>query len=120
MFRITSHIDDDLVVKVEGCLAGPCVPALDACWHEAIVAGLGLRVDLTDVCHVDHDGRALMARMYHAGTRFVARGCAMRELVREIADPGPHARPPRVGLDPGPHARPPRVGPDPAADRERS
>jgi hypothetical protein len=87
MFRITSHIDHDLVVKVEGCLTGPCVPALDACWHEATLAGLGLRVDLTDVCHVDHDGRVLMARMHDAGARFVARGCAMRELVREIAEP---------------------------------
>ena len=86
MFRITSHIEDELVVKVEGCLAGACVAALATYWRDATLTGLGVRLDLTDVCHIDRDGRVLMARMHDAGVHFVARGCAMRELVREIAD----------------------------------
>jgi hypothetical protein len=88
MFRITSHIrDDDFVLKVEGCLSGPCVGELDACWREAAQshAARRVRVDLTDVCHVDRDGRELMTVMYRAGVRYVARGCVMPELVREIA-----------------------------------
>jgi outer membrane protein, multidrug efflux system len=88
MFRITSHIEDDLVVKVEGCLAGPCVPALATYWRDATNTGLGVRLDLTDACHVDRDGRELLARMHHAGVRIIARGCAMRELVSEIAHSG--------------------------------
>jgi hypothetical protein len=38
--------------------------------------------------------------------------CAASSRREEAADPGPHARQPRVGPDPEPHARQPRVGPD--------
>lgn len=88
MFRITSHIrDTEIVLKVEGCLAGPCVSALDTCWRDATrhAANRRIRIDLTDVCHVDREGRELMSVMYRAGVRYVARGCMLPELVREIA-----------------------------------
>jgi ABC-type transporter Mla MlaB component len=88
MFRITSHIrDGEFVLKLEGCLAGAWVRELDACWRETskTAAGTRIRVDLTDVCHVDAAGRALMTVMYRAGVRYTARGCVMPELVREIA-----------------------------------
>lgn len=88
MFRITSHAgNEEIVLKVEGCLTGPCVGALEACWHDATEDGATrpIRVDLTDVCHVDRAGRELMGVMYRAGVRYVARGCVMPELVREIA-----------------------------------
>jgi hypothetical protein len=87
MFRITSESEGDPVLKVEGCLAGPCVPELEACWRElsARVNGRTLGLDLRDVCHVDEAGRELMTRMYLAGVEFTARGCAITELVREIA-----------------------------------
>lgn len=89
MFRITTQTaDDELVMKLEGCLAGPWVLELDTCWRDAVrtLDGRGMRVDLTAVCHVDEAGRALMARMYRAGARFVTRGCVMPELVREISE----------------------------------
>jgi hypothetical protein len=88
MFRITPQFrDDEVVLKVEGCLAGPCVAALRACWRDARedAAGRHLRIDLTDVCHVDREGRELMTEMYRAGVRYVARGCVMPEVVREVA-----------------------------------
>jgi ABC-type transporter Mla MlaB component len=88
MFRITPNIEDDeLVLKLEGCLAGDWVRELDACWREATTAleGRSVRVDLRGVCHVDEAGRELMTLMYRAGARFVATGCVMPELVREIA-----------------------------------
>jgi hypothetical protein len=81
-------MEGDLVLKVEGLLAGACVPELEACWRKAVstMAERPVRVDLTDVCHIDKAGRELMTEMYGAGVRFTARGCAMRELIREVSE----------------------------------
>ena len=88
MLRITiQRADDDLVMKLEGCLAGPWVHELDACWRQARAqVGGRIRVDLRSVCHVDEAGRELMTRMYHAGAAFVASGCMMPEVVREVTE----------------------------------
>jgi hypothetical protein len=88
MFRITSHIDgDEIVLKLEGCLIGDWVHELDTCWMGARwPPGRRIRVDLSEVCHVDDAGRALMTAMYRAGAYFVTKGCVMPEVVREIAE----------------------------------
>jgi ABC-type transporter Mla MlaB component len=88
MLRITpTQIEDEYLLKLEGCLAGAWVPELSACWRKAIASTepKRVRVDLTDVCHVDDAGRALMTTMYRAGVRFTAKGFVMPELVREIS-----------------------------------
>ena len=88
MLRITIHrADDELVLKLEGCLAGAWVEELDACWRQATqTQKRGLQVDLRGLCHVDEAGRELMARMHLDGARFVASGCVMPEVVREISE----------------------------------
>lgn len=89
MFRVTTEeADDALVLKLEGYLGGAWVEALDACWREAAAAlgGRPVRVDLRDVFCVDEAGRHLLVRMHRAGAAFVARGCFMSELVREISN----------------------------------
>lgn len=89
MLRITSApAADEYVLKLEGCLAGPWVPEVAACWREAtaLEPDRRVRVDLTGVCHVDHAGEELMTLMYHAGVRFVADGCVIPELIREISE----------------------------------
>jgi ABC-type transporter Mla MlaB component len=89
MFRITSHIDgDEIVLTVEGCLMGAWVHELDACWMRAAawLPGRRIRVDLSDVWHVDDAGTALMTAMYRAGVDLVTKGCVMPEIVREIAE----------------------------------
>ena len=65
MLRITiQRAEDDVVMKLEGCLAGPWVDELEACWRqETTAAGSRVRVDLRSVCHVDAAGRELMTRM---------------------------------------------------------
>ena len=102
MFRNTSHIQDDgLMLKLEECLTGPWVEELDACWREALRTHQNgwIRVEVRDVCHVDEAGRALMTVMYRAGARFVARGCVMPEVVREIAESvETHQAPRRAGV----------------------
>lgn len=89
MFRITSRIiGDEMLLKVEGCLMREWVHELEACWMAAAADSRGrrIRVDLTDVYHVDAAGRALMTAMYRAGISFVTKGCVMPEVVREIAE----------------------------------
>ena len=88
MFRITEqHADGRLVLRLEGRCAGPWVDELDACWR--MVADAAGRepivVDLTGVCSVDAAGRGQLARMFRGGARFVTTGCAMSEMVHEIA-----------------------------------
>jgi len=89
MLRITTYsADDGLVIKLEGCLAGPWVREVDIAWRNAdqVPGGRSTHVDLTAVCHVDGPGRELMEAMYRAGARFIATGCVMPEVVREISE----------------------------------
>jgi len=89
MFRITNHTaNGELVMKLEGCLEGAVVSELEASWRDVSDGSHGriVRVDLVDVCHVDTAGRELLGRMCRAGVAFVARGCVMPELVKEIAE----------------------------------
>ena len=88
MVRITTHTsDDELVFKVEGCLAGPAVREFETCWRDGIreLGGRRVRVDLTAVCHVDGAGRELLSVIHGAGALFVTKGCVMPEIIREIS-----------------------------------
>jgi hypothetical protein len=88
MFRITTQtVDDGLVMKLEGNLSGPWVRELDTCWRDVALSTdtRRVRVDLTALWQVDAAGRTLMAAMHRAGARFVARGCVMPEVIREIS-----------------------------------
>ena len=87
MFRATaSSTTNGFVLKLEGRLSGAMVRELDSCWRKAMGAHAGHRilVDLSDLHFVDPDGRQLLTDMYRAGVTFVAKGCEMPELVREI------------------------------------
>jgi len=85
MLRITTQTaDDELLLKLEGCLAGLWVQELDTCWRE-LGSPHRVRLDLREVYHVDSAGRELMGVMYRAGVRFIARGCDLPELLKEIA-----------------------------------
>jgi ABC-type transporter Mla MlaB component len=87
MLRITAlAAADEHLLKLEGCLAGAWVPELAACWRQLTTSPANVRLDLTDVCHVDDAGRELMTAMYRAGVRFVASGFVIPELVREISE----------------------------------
>lgn len=88
MLRITVRPADDMVlIQLEGCLAGAWVAELETCWLEALASSRGpVRVDLRSVCHVDDEGRTLMTRMHTAGAAFMASGCVMPEIVREVTE----------------------------------
>lgn len=85
MLRITAQrTDDEIAVKLEGALAGPWVRELDTCWRALAGPQTRVRLDLRDVCHVDSAGRQLIAVMFRAGVRFMAGGCDLPELLKEI------------------------------------
>ena len=89
MFRITTRgSDGELVLTLEGYLAGPWVQELETCWQRVTetAPGAQVRVDLTGLCRVDAAGRDFLSVMHRAGARLVARGCVMPVLVREIAE----------------------------------
>jgi hypothetical protein len=86
MLRITvRRAEHDLVLTLEGCLTGPWVAEVDRCWQQASAHHRGhVRVDLRNVYLVDDAGRELMTRMHDAGAAFMASGCLMPEIVREV------------------------------------
>jgi ABC-type transporter Mla MlaB component len=86
MLRITVQTDGgEVVLRLEGSLAGPWVDELDTCWRRASSDNRPMRVDLTSLCQVDAAGRDLLSVMYRAGAQFVTKGCVMPEVVREIS-----------------------------------
>ena len=89
MFRITEErAAGRLVLKLEGRFSAAWVDELDMCWRSAMdsAAADSIWVDLTDVYLVDGAGQEQLARMHREGARFLARGCLMPELVREISE----------------------------------
>jgi anti-anti-sigma regulatory factor len=88
MLRITSHAGAGaFALKLEGWLTGAWVDEVDRCWRAAASRARHGRicVDLSEVFFVDDAGRELLTRMYRAGVDFVATGCVMPEIVREIS-----------------------------------
>lgn len=67
-------------------MVGAWVAEADGAWHGVLDAPWprSVVVSLCDVSAVDSSGRDLLMRMHRHGVVFEARGCAMRELVREI------------------------------------
>ena len=87
MFRVTEQCAAGrLVLKLEGRFSSDVVGELEAGWQAATqkAGDAPIWVDLSDVWTVDGAGQEQLARMHRAGVRFVTRGCAMRELIREI------------------------------------
>lgn len=89
MLRIsTLNLDDRVVLKLEGRLAGPWVQELESSWRVARATSRTVWIELCDVLHVDERGKALLARLHREGARLVARDCEMRALVDEIEHEG--------------------------------
>ena len=87
MLRVTRHdTPESIRLTLEGRLIGAWIAEADGAWQDVLTASrhLSIVVNLCDVSAVDSTGRALLLRMQKQGVVFEARGCAMRELVREI------------------------------------
>jgi len=89
MLKVTTDVGADrIVLKVEGKLSHAWVREADASWRMVLASanGRAIAVDLRDVYAIDDAGRELLTRMHQAGAQLMARGCVMRETVREIVE----------------------------------
>ncbi len=96
MLKITTETSgDEIRLKLEGDIAGPWVQDLEECWRDAVAshAGAPTCLELTGVGHVDDAGRYLLALIAKAGTRLVAAGVAMKDLLDSILADWPSPQP---------------------------
>jgi outer membrane protein len=94
-----SRQDEQIVIKVEGRVAGLWVAELEQSWNQASTAQgpSAVLVELAGVSFVDEAGRELLAKMSRAGTRLAAAGCLARAIVEEV-EAKPEAKQPGIGV----------------------
>lgn len=85
MLRITVDNKGALCrLKLAGRLGGPWVSETEKVWRSAVSsARKQIEIDMKELTGVDDDGRELLAAMYRAGARLIARGVEMIALVEE-------------------------------------
>jgi anti-anti-sigma regulatory factor len=89
MIRIQlGELDDQVVLQVEGRLAGAFVPELETCWLSARTNRPDRRiaVDLKGVTCIDRSGRTLLRCMHSQGVAFVRAGLAVQDILEELME----------------------------------
>ena len=76
-----------LILQVEGKLIGPWVAELENCWRQALSSRpfATVRVDVSEVTHVDAAGKQLLAAMHGQGVELIAACCLMKAVVAEVS-----------------------------------
>lgn len=85
--RITIHEEKgSLRFQVEGKLVGPWVSELENCWRQTLSSRplSAVRVDVSEVTHVDASGKQLLATMHAQGVELIAACCLMKAVVAEV------------------------------------
>jgi anti-anti-sigma regulatory factor len=80
------ELDDQLILQVEGRLAGAYVPELEECWQAAHSRqpDLKISVDLKSVTCIDRTGRYLLQWMHSDGVDFLGAGLAVQDVLEEV------------------------------------
>jgi anti-anti-sigma regulatory factor len=80
------EVDGQLVLQVEGRLAGAFVPELEDCWKAARASqpDRKISVDLKNVTCVDRSGRYLLQLMHNNGVGFLRAHLANQDILEEI------------------------------------
>jgi len=80
----TAH--GQLILQVEGRLAGACVPELERCWLAARAEQPDRKIslDLKSVLCVDLAGRRLLQSMHDAGVDFFGARMATQDILDQI------------------------------------
>jgi anti-anti-sigma regulatory factor len=80
--------DGQLVLQVEGRLAGAFVPELENCWQAARAEqpDRKISVDLKSVTCIDQAGRRLLQSMHRSGTGFLGAGLAVQDILEQIME----------------------------------
>src|SRR5262249_61531333 len=75
MLKITTRTDPtEIILELEGNLAGPWVPELEGCWQETTKSERSGKVLLCAGTCIDCKGRDSVAEMHSHGAELVARG----------------------------------------------
>jgi anti-anti-sigma regulatory factor len=79
---------DQLILEVEGRLAGLFVPVLEQCWRSALAIRpeKPILVDLKHVTCVDRAGRSLLQSMHCGGVLFLRAGIAIQDILEQIIE----------------------------------
>ena len=79
---------DQLILEVEGRLAGVFVPELEQCWRSALAIrpDRTVQVDLKHVTCVDRAGRSLLQSMHCGGVVFLRAGIAIQDILEQIIE----------------------------------
>ncbi|SPE26036.1 conserved hypothetical protein [Candidatus Sulfopaludibacter sp. SbA3] len=82
----TKELGGQLILQVEGRLAGAFVPELESCWQAARASqpSRKISVDLKSVTCIDRAGRYLLQRMYRSGVSFQRAGLAVQDTLDQI------------------------------------
>jgi hypothetical protein len=87
MLRIESQRNDGhYAIVLHGSVAGEWVSLLDRYWRSICddVPSARIKVVLTDVVFIDHDGEHLLERMWRQGVELEAHGCMNRHMIDRI------------------------------------
>ena len=90
--RITIHEQAGLLIfQVEGKLVGPWVSELANCWQQTLSSRsfATVRVDVSEVTHVDAAGKQLLAAMHDQGVELIAACCLTKAVVAEVSQTSP-------------------------------
>jgi len=79
---------DQIVLQVEGRLAGAFAAELENCWQTTRAAqpGRTISVDLKNVTCVDRAGRYLLQMMHRNGVPFLRAGLAVQDILEQIME----------------------------------
>jgi anti-anti-sigma regulatory factor len=80
--------DDQLILQVEGRLAGAYVPELENCWQTARSSrpNCKISVDLKSVTQIDRAGRSLLQLMHSNGVGFLGASLATRDILEQAME----------------------------------
>jgi len=82
------ELDDQLIIQVEGRLAGAFVPELENCWRAARASqpNRKIAVDLKNVTCVDRAGRYLLQLLHGNGVGFLRAGLAIQDVLEQVME----------------------------------
>ena len=77
---------DHFAIVLHGTVAGEWVSLLERYWGAIMddVPSARIKVVLTDVSFIDHDGERLLERMWRQGSELEAYGCMNRHVIDNI------------------------------------
>lgn len=84
----TKELADQVVLEIEGRLAGAYVPELEICW-QAVRSNRPNRtisVDLKNVTCIDRAGRHLLQAMHGSGVHFLRAGLAIQDILEQVME----------------------------------